>query len=48
MQSRRKEKTLPPVRTEIIQGLPWCGGAFLQGGGGVGAIGEGILGGHDQ
>lgn len=28
--------------------LPWCGGAFLQGGGSVGSIGEGTLRGHDQ
>lgn len=28
--------------------LPRCGGAFLQGGGSVGSISEGILGGHDQ
>lgn len=28
--------------------LPWCGGAFLQGGGSVGSIGKGTLRGHDQ
>lgn len=48
MQSRTKEKILLPVGTELILGLPWCGGAFLQGRGGVGSIGEGVLGGHYQ
>lgn len=52
-QNKHRSRREPGVKdkqagTQDKQNLPWCGGAFFQGGGSVGAIGESILGGHDQ
>lgn len=45
---REKQAYSEQAGTRDKSSLPWCWGAFLQGGGSVGAIGQSVLGGHDQ
>lgn len=47
-QQGRRSEDPEQAGTQHNAGLPRCRGAFLQGGGRVGSIGQGALWGHDQ